>query len=597
MLRLSLLITATERVTAPVRRIRAAIGGMAKGGSREMTGLGRSFDRVASGAQRGADRIRRAYARIPASIGRIRASLRSLVVMGNRDIPRLTRITDRFANRVGTALGHSMRLLRYGTLAAAGGIGLMGRSIIGTSSKFEQFQVVLENTEGSAQGARKAMAWVQEFAKATPYEIGDVMEAFVQLKAYGIDPMNGSLKSLGNAASGMNKPLMAAIEMLADAQTGEFERLKEFGVRAKQQGEQVTLTYMNAGKEISVTSKKSSVEIQKALMGIFDARFAGMMDRQSRTLSGLWSNLKDQLSNFELDVGRAGIFDYIKNEIQGLLTKVNTFAANGTLKRWAKQLSAMLVDLAKKFQQIDWLAIGQGIVGIAKALGAVVAFAGWIERVFGLVNIGIVLIIGKIAFALYGLGTALGIVSIAGAPLWAVVAVIAVLAAGAFLVWRNWGKISAFFGRMWEGIKSAFTAGVAAVWASLPAWMRGIFSGAKFAINLVGNLFQPDAPAPTGAAPRPRAQPRVLGRRGDRGRSFITRSGRPLTLGPPLRQPVSRPMMYKSAFGARAQTDIRQKLDIDIRTDQGTRATVRRMTSSDQRAEMNVAKRGRLNVA
>jgi phage tail tape-measure protein len=71
--------------------------------------------------------------------------------------------------------------------------------MFGTASKFEQFSVMLTGIEGSADKARKSMAWVQDFAQKTPYELDDVMDAFVKLKAYGIDPMNGSPAALATA--------------------------------------------------------------------------------------------------------------------------------------------------------------------------------------------------------------------------------------------------------------------------------------------------------------------------------------------------------------------------------------------------------------
>lgn len=283
---------------------------------------------------------------------------------------------------LGGALSFAGRWASRTVLAGVAGAGLFASSMIGIASRFEQFQVVLENTEGSAAKARRAMAWVKDFAKTTPYEVEEVMSAFVQLKAYGIDPMNGSLRSLGNASSGMSKDLMAAVEMLADAQTGEFERLKEFGVRAGVQGQRVTFTYMNAGKQIRRTAKNSAADIQKALLGIFDQRFKGMMDRQSRTLSGLWSNLMDMWANFQLSIADAGVFDFIKGKVQQLLDKVNALAANGTLKRWAEQISKFMVEagtkLATFLKETDWKQVGETLAGVGRAMWFVaraIAFA------------------------------------------------------------------------------------------------------------------------------------------------------------------------------------------------------------------------------
>jgi hypothetical protein len=510
--------------------------------------------------------------RVTGPVRRIRSAIRGMVVTGERDVKRLDRIFERWGKTVrsvGRAIGTS---IRWGALAAAAGAGTLLSAIVLTSSKFEQFQVILEGTEGSAKAARKAMDWVMNFAKTTPYEVDQVMDSFVRLRAYGIDPTDGTLRSLGDAASGMGKDLMSAVEMIADAQTGEFERMKEFGVKASAQGSKVTLSFTKNGKDMKVTADKSAASIRKAVLSIFDQRFAGMMDRQSKTVAGLWSNLKDQLTNFELDVGNAGFFDYIKGQLQRMLDWVNKLAKNGQLQKWAKQVSAKLVELAEKMKTVDWASIARGLLSIAKALVAIVKFAGWIERVFGLVNVGIVLIVAKIAFSLYGLAAALGVVTIAGAPLWAVVAVIALIAAGAFLVWKNWDKITAFFQRTWASLKAVFSRGAANLWAALPWWLQKIFQGVAFAINFqtsgiisaaraVGNWFSGGASKPQGA-PAGRTQPR----------------------GAPLRGQSIPPLFRKTS------AEVGGRLDIRLRTDRGTDARVTRLESNNRRVPINVSR-------
>lgn len=382
MLKLSLLIEARERVTGTVRRIRSAIGGMARDGERDTNRLGRSMDRLGSSA----GRVNRSFTFAGARAG-LTATIRKVRELAGRAGMRGLELAARGA---GFAIGRTLRaaggLALRGAAIAAGGAGLLGGwltgGVIGVGSKFEQFQIVLENTEGSALKAKRAMAWVKDFSKRTPYELEDVMEAFVALKAFGIDPTAGALESLGNASSGMNKPLMQAIEMMADAQTGEFERLKEFGVRAKQTGDKVAFTYMKAGREVTVTSRKSAAEIQRALMGIFDARFGGMMDRQSRTLAGLWSNLKDSFTNFQLDIANAGIFDWVKNRIQIVLDKVSELARSGKLQEWAEKISAWMERAGDKVwdfaTKTDWNKLGSDLMMIAGAIRDVASAVNWL---------------------------------------------------------------------------------------------------------------------------------------------------------------------------------------------------------------------------
>lgn len=237
----------------------------------------------------------------------------------------------------------SAAIVAAGAVASAAMFAL-GKSVINVSAEFEGYQTSLETIEGSAEKAKASMDWISSFAAKTPYELAGVTEAFIKLRAYGFDPMDGSLQTLGDTASAMNKPLMQAVEAFADAATGEFERLKEFGIKAKQKGEEVTFTWQQNGKELTKTVKKNGKDITKFLMETFGNRFNGAMIRQSKTWKGMMSNLGDSWQLFQKRIGDAGFFEHVKKRLGGLLDTIGELDANGTLSRWAKRLSDALIS-------------------------------------------------------------------------------------------------------------------------------------------------------------------------------------------------------------------------------------------------------------
>lgn len=446
--------------------------------------------------------------------GPIRKVVRALKI----DLPSATRVAGGalrsltgLARRAGQALG---ALAGLSFAAITGGA-------IRTGAKFEQFGAVLETIEGSAEKARAAMRWVEEFAKTTPYELDEVMEAFVALRAYGIDPTDGSLRTLGDAASAMNKPLMQAVEMLADAQTGEFERMKEFGVRGSAAGNQVAMTYQRAGREVTATSRKSANEIRRNLLGIFDSRFAGAMARQSGTMKGLWSNLMDMATSFQRQIADAGLFAFVKAELAGLLAQVNAAAANGKLEAWAKQISEGLVQLLTSLKalvtEVDWVGFTKAIIAAANGFAQ---FMQWIGGFEGLVTIGVGGAIGWLTTALMGLGvTIAGILGVAAAPIAAVIAAIGLIGLAAWFLYRNWQEIWAglvkgwndfvsALGGIWTNIKKAFVDGAALVWNALPAWFRVVLRGGAFAVRMISRIAA-DRPAGGGGGPPSMPAPAV----------------------------------------------------------------------------------------
>jgi hypothetical protein len=60
---------------------------------------------------------------------------------------------------------------------------------------------------------------------------------------------------LGDLASSQAKDFDQLVEALLDAQTGEFERLKEFGVKAKVAGDQVAFTFKGQTVEVEKTEQ------------------------------------------------------------------------------------------------------------------------------------------------------------------------------------------------------------------------------------------------------------------------------------------------------------------------------------------------------
>lgn len=380
-LKFSMMLQAIDRVTGPAKRIQNSmkgIGRQAKEMARDVGRVGREAAEITR-----LDRASRALVGAIGAAGRAAKHFAGRAGLGSwGDAAELAGWgVGRLARTVG---GFALNAAKWAGAAGIGAVTFSIYDLFSTAGKFEQFQIMLENTEGSAAKARKAMSWVQDFAQRTPYELDQVMEAFVSLKAYGIDPLDGSLKALGDGAAGMSKPIMQAVEALADAVTGEFERLKEFGIRSQKIGDQVAFTYTRNGKEVRRQVKMNAVEVEKAITGIMTDRFGGMMDRQSLTFAGMISNLKDAWSRFLMLIADAGVFDMVKSKLQQLLEWVNTLASDGTLQRWAKRISYWLekaFDWAVKFvTETNWSAVVQDIKDVGEAVKAVADFVLLIAR-------------------------------------------------------------------------------------------------------------------------------------------------------------------------------------------------------------------------
>lgn len=208
------------------------------------------------------------------------------------------------------------------SLVAGFGLLEVSKGIIDVTGRFQRFEAVLSNTLGSDSEAQKALSEIQRFASQTPFAVDELTGAFVKLSNQGFTPTTTELRSLGDLASSTGKSFDQLAEAIIDAQTGEFERLKEFGIRAKKSGDQVTFTF----KGIQTTVKNTSDSIRDYVLSLGEAEgVSGAMAKISETLEGKISNLGDAWDNLLLTIGQ-GNKGVLVGAVETLTTLVNRLA-------------------------------------------------------------------------------------------------------------------------------------------------------------------------------------------------------------------------------------------------------------------------------
>ncbi len=220
--------------------------------------------------------------------------------------------------------------------------GLAVGKLVETQRQFDVLNASLITVTGSAGQAEKEFAWIKEFAATTPFDLEQVTNAFIKMKAFGLDASAEALNSYGNTASAMGKSLTQMIEAVADASSFEFERLREFGITARQNGDQVNLTF----RGVTTTIKRSSDEIVQYLRRIGDEDFAGASNERAKTLDGTLSNLGDTWNELVRTINDAGvgklIFDATALATQGVQNLINNIKV---LQQYASPTGQQQVDL------------------------------------------------------------------------------------------------------------------------------------------------------------------------------------------------------------------------------------------------------------
>lgn len=189
------------------------------------------------------------------------------------------------------------------------------KSIVGVNTEFERLSGSLKTVTGSAKAAKEAFSLIEEFATSTPYQLDEIVDSFIRLKAMGLEPSMEALTSYGNTASAFGKNILEFVSAVTSATVGEFERLKTFGIKAKVEGDTVKFVFQGVTTEVA----KNATEIERYLRSIGNINFAGAMVEQMNTMGGTMSNIEDALAKVARTIGENGLNEAIK----GVLDQFN----------------------------------------------------------------------------------------------------------------------------------------------------------------------------------------------------------------------------------------------------------------------------------
>lgn len=456
------------------------------------------IDRITGPINRIQKRLDRMFApmrKMADSLGRLSRASGINRLVG--EMGRLGGAVGRVGREAATLAGSLMRAAGVSFLGVAAGL----HSILRTGADFERYGAILESQLGSPEAAKVAMAWVKDFATTTPLQLDQVMDGFIKLRAFGIDPMQGAFQALvdQNAKLGGDYYKLEGI-ILAVGQAWSKGKLQgEEALQLIERGVPVwDLLSKATGKtaaqlqELSSKGKLGRKEI-RMLVTEMQKGSSGSAIRQMSTWDGIISNLDDTFEGFKKRIADAGIFEHVKSRLTELLATFDRLAASGELDVWAKNISDSLVSLANVFEDtlrgVDWAAAWTGLKDGAIIIKDIsTSFVAFSDIVGGPVQAAL-LALGAITFGpliaavaalipvIYSLGVAL-----LTTPVGWILGAIAAIAGAAYLIYDNWGAIAQFFGDLWDSAVGYLTD--AAIFIAGLAW-RFYDAGAALVQRLV----------------------------------------------------------------------------------------------------------------
>ena len=267
--------------------------------------------------------------------------------------------TKAVLNKVESRLGAVAK--RAGSIALAFGAGFGGaqlaRQLVDITRQTDILNAQLRTATGSVGAAAVAFDQLERFAAQTPFALEQSIEAFVKLTNLGLTPSERAMRSYGDTASAMGKDLDQMIEAVADAATAEFERLKEFGIRAKNEGDTIAFTF----RGITTRVANEAAAIEEFLIGLGETEFAGAMAERTDTLDGAISNLGDSWDGLFRQISGQGLGELIEGQVRAAIAALDGLAYR--LAAGSRNVLDVLSDMDTVNDRIETLEGQEGAKG------------------------------------------------------------------------------------------------------------------------------------------------------------------------------------------------------------------------------------------
>lgn len=396
---------------------------------------------------------------------------------------------QRTSQEVGNLAGTMMRL---NILAVSTGY-LFNRGFIGNADFFERMNISLKAIEGSADKAAESMEFLKKMTVDTPFGIEELSKAYRVMKGFGLDPQkNDTMQSvvdqvakLGGRADDITGIAMQLGQAFSKnrLQAQDANILVERGVpvwgllqrAVKRLNPEMEVTVARL-REMSENGELGADAIKQLIkqMGI-ESKGASLA--MMKTWSGMVSQIKDQWMFFTDELMNTGPFQFLKDQLRGILDEIDRMKASGELRALAEDWGAKLLSGLRQLREaaVGFWEVAQQIYGVVKVIKD--ALGGWDNLIYLIAGLMVANLVVAIAASVQAFLALAGAVALAGIKMLMLVAanpvlaalgiLIAGIAAGAYLVYQNWDSIKASLVGIWTWIAD----GIRNAWGDLWNWI------------------------------------------------------------------------------------------------------------------------------
>lgn len=245
----------------------------------------------------------------------------SKVVSGFRDIQNAVHQTSERVEKDGKTIDDVISKIQNSFNIAIGGwsIGKFVNQMMQVRGQFQQTEMAFKTMLQSEEKADALMKQLIRTAAVTPFGVEDVTEGAKQLLAFNVaaEDVNKTLIGLGDVAAGMGLNLKDLVMLYGTTiakgkmDTMDLYQFLNRGIPiadeiAKVMGLDVTNAIKEVQKQIKAGKVTSDIFIQAMQsMTAEGSKFGGLMEAQSKTITGQISNIKDSIEQMFNELGKS----------------------------------------------------------------------------------------------------------------------------------------------------------------------------------------------------------------------------------------------------------------------------------------------------
>lgn len=257
---------------------------------------------------------------------KLQTQIQSLISKG---IDPMSPALDKLKTRMGEIQGYAPKVQSSfsGMLSSLGALGIgfgvyqvankiidIGKASLSAAANMEQQQVALTTMLGSAEKAKSLLSDIQAFAASTPFQFTELVDASKKMLAMGFasEEVIDKLRMIGDVSAGLGQPLgdmaflFSQIKAQGRAMTQDLNQFASRGVPVYAELAKIFGVNEAQVKKFAEQGKIGFREIEQVFKNLTSegGKFAGLMDAQSQTLAGKWSNFNDQLDRMAVSLGK-----------------------------------------------------------------------------------------------------------------------------------------------------------------------------------------------------------------------------------------------------------------------------------------------------